>query len=325
MQKFSFSLEQNTYFTFLNILCTHGNVEEAKEFMFLNKKFFPLETDSFNIILNGWCNITVDISEAKRVWREMSKCCIVPNRTSYIHMISGYSRVRNLYDSLRLYDGMRKRGWVPSMEVYHSLIYVLTHENCLGEALKLVDRMKETGLVPNSTTYNLIIRPLCEVEKFEDARIVLTKMLGNGISPTIDTYHDLLKGENLEGTLGVLGHMKKSGLGPNNKTFTLVLDSYFKLGKAEDALKIWSIMKDYEVKPDHVLYSILVEGLKKCGLIAKAREFYSEMTSSGIDHPLIKKLVEAPGGRKGKTKIVRRIKKGKGLGHGAVKKRNKPP
>ncbi|XP_057786114.1 LOW QUALITY PROTEIN: pentatricopeptide repeat-containing protein At1g80880, mitochondrial-like [Salvia miltiorrhiza] len=171
MQKFSFSLEQKTYLMFLNILCTHGNFEEAEEFMFLNKKFFPLETESFNIILNGWCNITVDIYEAKS--------CIEPNGTSYIHMFSGNSRVCNLYDSLRLYDEMKRRGWVtwvPGMEVYYSLIYVLTRDNCLSEALKLVDRMKETGLVPDSTTYNLIIRPLCETAKFEEARSVLASL-----------------------------------------------------------------------------------------------------------------------------------------------------
>ncbi|KAI3455225.1 hypothetical protein Pfo_011888 [Paulownia fortunei] len=321
MQKFKFSPEQNAYFMFLNILCKHGNIEEAEDFMFLNKKFFPLETESFNIILNGWCNIAIEIYEAKRVWREMSKCCIEPDGTSYTHLISCYSSVGNLFDSLRLFDEMKKRGWVPGVEVYHSLIYVLTRENCLSEALKIVDRMKETGLEPNSTTYNLIIRALCEAAKFEEARIVLARMMGDDISPTVDTYHALLKGESLEGTLGVLNYMRKSGLGPSRDTFRLILDKFFKLGEPEFALKIWSEMKQYVVKPDHVHYNILVEGLAKCGLIAKAREFYSEMTSVGlVDDPSLKKLLEEPvrqglHAKKGKEQmtIVRHIKKGKGL------------
>ncbi|XP_041992333.1 pentatricopeptide repeat-containing protein At1g80880, mitochondrial-like [Salvia splendens] len=323
MQKFTFSLEQKTYFTFLNILCTHRNIEEAEEFMFLNKKFFPLETESFNIILYGWCNITVDIYEAKRVWREMSKCCIEPDGTSYIHMISGYSRVHNLYDSLRLYDEMKRKGWAPGLEVYHSLIYVLTHENCLTEALKLVDRMKESSLVPDSNTYNLIIRPLCEIAKFEEARSVLARMLGDGISPTIDTYHELLKGENSEGALGVLDYMNKAGLGPNQDTFTCIFDEYFKLGEPDDALKIWYAMKVYEVKPDRALYGIMVEGFTKCGLTDKAREFYSEMKYSGLKDDLsLRRLVEqsSPGQCKEKMKVVRRIKRCKGLRHGGSKK-----
>lgn len=303
---------------FLNILCTHGNIEEAEEFMFLNKKFFPLETKSFNIILNGWCNITVDIYEAKRIWREMSKCCIEPDGTSYTHIISGYSRVSNLYDSLRLYDQMKKRGWIPCVQVYHSLIYVLTRENCLSEALKIVDTMKETGFVPNSTTYDLIIRPLCEAERFEEARVMLPRMLDDDISPTIDTYHALLNGEELEGTLGVLNHMRRVGLGPRKDTFVLILEKYLKSGEGENAVKIWSEMKAYEVEPDSVHYNIMVKGLIKCGLIAKARELYTEMTSVGLcDDPSLKKLLEEPGRRgrkrKGHMKVVRRIKNGKGL------------
>ncbi|KAL8456963.1 hypothetical protein ACS0TY_034984 [Phlomoides rotata] len=323
MQKFSFSLEQSTYFMFLNILCTHGNIEEAEEFMFLNKKFFPLETKSFNIILNGWCNITVDIYEAKRIWREMSKCCIEPDGTSYTHIISGYSRVCNLYDSLRLYDQMKKRGWIPCLQVYHLLIYVLTRENCLGEALKIVDTMKEAGFVPNSTTYDLIIRPLCEAGRFDEARVMLTRMIDDDISPTIDTYHALLIGEDLEGTLGVLNHMRRDGLGPRKDTFVLILDKYLKLGESENAVKIWSEMEAYEVEKDCVHYNIMVEGLTKCGLIAKARELYSEMTS---DDPSLKRLLEEAGRkvrkRKGQMKVVRRIKNGKRLrcGSGSVVK-----
>ncbi|PIN04361.1 hypothetical protein CDL12_23104 [Handroanthus impetiginosus] len=321
MQKFKFAPEQKTYFVFLEILCKHGNIEEAEEFMFLNKKFFPLETESFNIILNGWCNIVIDIYEAKRVWREMSKCCIEPDGTSYKHMISCYSSVGNLFDSLRLYDEMKKRGWIPGIEVYHSLLHVLTCENCLSEALKIVDKMKEIGLKPNSTTYNHIIRPLCEAAKFEDAKTILSRMIGDNISPTIDTYHAFLKGEGLEGTLGVLKHMRKAGLGPNRDTFTLLLDKFFKLDQPENALNMWSEMKDYVVKPDRVHYKVMVEGLAKCMLIAKAREFYNEMISVGfMDDPSLTKLLEEPvqqgvRARKGKGQmtVVRRIKKGKGL------------
>ncbi|KAL7139828.1 hypothetical protein ABFS83_09G079800 [Erythranthe nasuta] len=325
MQKFKFSPEQKTYFVFLNILCKHGNIEEAEQFMYLNKKFSPLETESFNIILNGWCNIATDVYEAKRIWREMSKCCIEPDGNSYTHMISCFSTVGNLFDSLRLYDEMKKRGWVPGLEVYHSLIYVLTRENCSSEALKTIDRMKETGLKPNSATYNLVIRPLCEAEKFEDARIVLARMLEDDISPTIETYHELLKGETLEGTLGVLSHMRKSRLGPSRETFLLILDKFLKTGQSENALKIWSEMNEYEIKPDREHYKVLVEGFAKCGLIAKAKEFYSEMTSSfGLnDDPSLKKLLEEPVRKEARAKkgegqmtIVRRITKGNGLQRG---------
>ncbi|XP_073146411.1 pentatricopeptide repeat-containing protein At1g80880, mitochondrial isoform X2 [Henckelia pumila] len=327
MQKFKFSPDQRTYFTFLKILCQHGNIEEAEEFMFVNKKFFPLETANFNIILNGWCNISIDIYKAKRVWREMSNFCILADGTSYTHLISCHSSVGNLFDSLRLFDEMKKRGWIPGVTVYNSLIYILTRENCLGEAIKIIDKMKEMGLHPNSTSYNSIIRPLCEASKFEEVRNILALMLEEDINPTSDTYHALLllEGGSTEGTLEVLNHMRKSGLGPTRETFQLILVRFFKLSRTENALNIWSQMERYTVTPDHALYNVMVGGLAKCGLIAKAKELYAEMKSVGLTvDPSLKKLVEEPlriNSSKGKRQmtVVRCIKKGKDFWHGKRK------
>ncbi|OIT05118.1 PREDICTED: pentatricopeptide repeat-containing protein At1g80880, mitochondrial [Nicotiana attenuata] len=318
MEKFSMSPDQRILLTFLNTLCKHGFIEEAEEFMFINKKLFPLEIDGFNIILNGWCNIMVDVFEAKRIWREMSKCCIEPNGTSYTHMISCFSKVRNLFDSLRLYDEMQKRGWVPSLEVYNSLIYVLTCENCVKEALKILDKVKHIGLRPDSSTYNLMIRPLCESSKLGEARSILALMEEDNISPTIETYHAFLAGASLEGTIEVLNSMKRAEVGPNRDTFLLILDSFLKLKQPENALKIWAEMKQYEVVPQSAHYSLLVGGLVESRLFSQARELYSEMKSGGIlDDPGLLKFLELPTGPRGQRDVrdPKHTKKGKPSKH----------
>lgn len=295
MEKFRISPDEEAFHTLLNALCVYGNIEEAEEFMLLNKKLFPLETESFNIILNGWCNITVDIAEARRVWREMSKCCILPNGSSYTHMISCFSKVGNLFDSLRLYDEMKKRGWTPGLEVYNSLIYVLTKENCLAEALKMLGKIKELGLKPNNATYNSLIFPLCKVKKIKEARGILFSMLGEKIKPTIETYNAFLEGTGFEGTLEVLSLMRKASLGPNGDTFLLIFDKCFKLSQAENALKVWVEMREYEIEPDVEHYKVVVCGLATSCYLIKANEIYSEMISKGFpDDPKLKKLLKKP-------------------------------
>ncbi|CAI9113861.1 OLC1v1014551C2 [Oldenlandia corymbosa var. corymbosa] len=295
MEKVCFSPDQEAFFTFLNILCKHGNIEEAEEFMFLNKKFFPLETEGFNIILNGWCNVAVDIFEAKRIWREMSKCCILPNGTSYRHLIACFSKIGNLFDSLRLYDEMKKRGLIPGIEVYNSLAYVLASQNCLKESLAVIDKMKEAGWTPDSTTYNNIIRPLCEAGKVEEARSVVAIMTKDNVSPTIDTYHTLLTGVSFEETLEVLQHMRKAGIGPDKSTFLHILAKFFELKQPENALEVWLKMPQYEIVPDVAHYTLSVEGLVKCGLLVRARELYAEMTSKGFPNdPKLEKMLKEP-------------------------------
>ncbi|CDO98237.1 unnamed protein product [Coffea canephora] len=321
MEKFCLLPDQDAFFTFLNILCKHGNIEEAEEFMFLNKKFFPLVTEGFNIILNGWCNIAVDIVEAKRVWREMSKCCILPNGMSYTHLISCFAKVRNLFDSLRLCDEMKKRGFQPGIEVYNSLAYVLASEDCLKESLTILNKMKEAGLYPDSTTYNNIIIPLCGDMKLEEARMVLAMMIEDNVSPTIDTYHAFLTGASLEGAFEVLNHMRKAGLGPNGNTFLQILGKFFELKQPESALKVWLEMRHYEILPDLAHYRVLVEGLAKCGLLVKAREFYNERRSGGFARdPKLEKLFKEP--RKDRhlegdrRRTIKHIEEGKSSFHG---------
>lgn len=295
MEKFRISPDQEAFYTLLSALCKHGNVEDAEEFMFQNKKLFPLETEGFNIILNGWSNIALDVVEAKRIWREMPKCCIVPNATTYTLMISCFSRFGNLFDSLRLYDEMKKRGWVPGLEVYNSLIYVLTHENCLTEALKILGKIKEMGLQPDSASYNCMICPLCEAKKLEEARTILAVMIRENVSPTTETYHAFLEGASYEETFEVLKRVRIAGFGPNGDTFLLVLGNLFKLEQPENALKIWVEMKQFEVVPGSAHYKVLIEGLSRFGWLVKARELYAEMRSNGfLEDPNLKKLLKDP-------------------------------
>lgn len=295
MEKFRLSPDQEAFHMTLNALCKHGFIEEAEEFMLVNKKLFPLEIESFNIILNGWCNISVDVSEAKRVWREMSKACITPDATSYTHMIACFSNVGNLFDSLRLFDEMKNRGWVPSIKVYNSLVSVLTQENCFKEALKFLEKMNELGLQPDSSTFNSIICPLCKARKLEEARIMLATMIEENISPTIETYHAFVGSAEFEETLEILSQMKKAKLGPNNETFLMVLEKFFELEQPENALKIWEEMKDYKVVPDSTHYKIMVQGLAKSGLLIKAREFLAAMRSDGFsEDPKLVRLLKEP-------------------------------
>ncbi|GMI86089.1 hypothetical protein like AT1G80880 [Hibiscus trionum] len=295
MEKFRMTPDEEAFHTLLKALCRYGNVEEAEEIMLVNKKLFPLDADGFNIILNGWCNVLVDVVEAKRVWREMSNYCIIPNATSYTHMISCFSKSGNLFDSLRLYDEMKKRGWDPGIEVYNSLVYVLARENCLNEAYNILKKMRKSGLRPNSATYNAIIRPLCESEKIEEARNILSTMKEENLSPTMETYHAFLHGVDFEVTLEILNHMKAVGLGPIGDTFLFILSKFFKAEQPEHALKIWAEMKHFEVLPDSSHYIMLVEGLAKSGWLVKAREYYDEMRSCGIlDEPKLKELLEEP-------------------------------
>ncbi|XP_068653295.1 pentatricopeptide repeat-containing protein At1g80880, mitochondrial [Aristolochia californica] len=291
-EKFKITADTSAFFILLSALCKHKNIEEAEELMFLNKKLFPLGTESFNIILDGWCNILVDVNEAKRIWREMSNCCIHPDGTSYTHMICCSSKVGNLFDSLRLYDEMKKKGSVPGILVYNSLIFILTKDNCMKEARNLLKKIVEAGLEPNADTYNSIIYPLCEANKLEEARNVLDEMITQRVKPTAGTFHALVKVENMGRTLKLIDRMKEVGCDPNASTFLLIFDKFFRWGLPGDVLRMWSVMGKHNVIPHLKHYVMLVEGLAKCGWLNKAREYYHDMKAKGFsEDPRLERIL----------------------------------
>ncbi|KAH9603795.1 hypothetical protein KSS87_018821 [Heliosperma pusillum] len=293
MEKLSVSPDQNALYSLMSALCKHGNVEEAEEFMLKNKKLFPLETEGFNIILHAWCTISIDILEAKRVWREMASNCVSPDAISYAHMIFCHSRVGSLFDSLRLYDEMKKKGWVPGLDVYNSLMYAMTREKCVSEALKVFDKIKGLGLRPDCWSYNCLICPLCEAGKFEDARALLVSMSRDGIKPTLETYKAFVTDGDLDSTLDILRKMKNDKVGPDGCTFLVIFDRFFNIRQPENALKVWVEMQYFGVHPEATHYSSLICGLANCGCLIKAKEMHTEMISNGFVHdPKLKKLLQ---------------------------------
>ncbi|KAF8701448.1 hypothetical protein HU200_033614 [Digitaria exilis] len=282
MEKFKIEADQATFYSLLRALCKSKNIEDAEELLLLRKKFFPLTSEGFNIILDGWCNVITDVAEAKRVWREMSNYCITPDGISYTLMVSCFSKVGNLFDTLRVYDEMRKRGWNPSIDVYNSLVYVLARENCMKDAHNIFSKLIDEGLQPVVETYNSMIVPLCESCKLDEARMVMDSMICKGIVPTISTYHAFLKQEGIDESLKLLRKMKEDGCGPKSDTFFMLLEKFFLLNESGNALRVWNEMRKYDINPGRSHYMTVIQGLVKHGCMPRALEYYDEMKEKGF-------------------------------------------
>ncbi|KAG9459230.1 hypothetical protein H6P81_003738 [Aristolochia fimbriata] len=185
-----------------------GSPLDAEHLLLCNEDAFPFDTKSFNIVLNGWCSMTVNLREAKRFWNDMARRGITRDVVSYGGMISCYSKAGSLRDVLKLFDQMKR------------VVYALAKGRCVKEALNLVKTMEENGSIPNTVTYNSLIKPLCNARKLEQARILLNEMLQRGLSPSLRTYHAfmaILNGKLDEG-FKYYQEMKEKGFPPEPKT-----------------------------------------------------------------------------------------------------------
>ncbi|ONH94151.1 hypothetical protein PRUPE_7G001100 [Prunus persica] len=277
-KRFNLVAGMDDFHGLLSALCRYKNVQEAEQLLFCNRNVFPFNTKSFNIILNGWCNIIVSPREAERVWTEMSKRGVVHDAVSYSCLISCYSKASNINRVLKLFDRMKAMKIEADRKVYNALIYALGKRRLLKEAINLVKTMQDKGIAPNVVTYNSLIKPLCKAGKIDEARHILDDMLQRGHLPTIQTYHAFFRilrtGEKV---FELLEMMKYTGCHPNTDTYIMLIRKFCRWRQLDHVFKLWSEMSENGVNPDRSSYIVLIHGLFLNGKLEEAYKYYMEM------------------------------------------------
>ncbi|XP_043690181.1 pentatricopeptide repeat-containing protein At5g15010, mitochondrial [Telopea speciosissima] len=283
LKRFKFNIGIKEFQDLLCALCRYKNVEDAEHFLFCNEKVFPFDTKSFNIILNGWCNIVVNLREAKRFWKEMDRRGISRDAISYSSMISCYSKASNLVDVLKLFNQMKELGIAPDRKVYNAVIYALAKGKLVKEAHNLMKTMEEKGFIPNVVTYNSLIKPLCKARRTVEAKVIFDEMLQKALSPSIRTYHAffgiLRTGEEV---FELLDKMKKLGCNPTNDTYIMLIRKFCRWRQFENVFKLWQDMSENGVNPDRSSYIVLIHGLFLNGKLEEAFTYYEEMKDKGF-------------------------------------------
>lgn len=296
MKRFGFSHGIEEFHDFLNALCRYKNVQDAEHLLLSNEASFPFETKSFNIVLNGWSNIMINLRESKRFWRNMDSRGIRKDLISYSSMISCFSKAGNLKDVLKLFDQMKENGIEPDRKVYNSVIHALAKGRCMDKARELVEKMEESGFKPNTVTYNSLIRALCKTKKPDDAKGVLNEMSKRRISPSRMTFHALFHvARSSDEVFELLDQMQNVGCVPSMDTYIMLIRKFCGWKQFDSVFKLWhDVMPDNGLIPDRSAYIVLVHGLYLNGRLEEAAKFYEEMINKGFNpEPNTEKLIQA--------------------------------
>ncbi|KAG5562813.1 hypothetical protein RHGRI_005515 [Rhododendron griersonianum] len=272
---FKFEVGMEEFHDFLFALCRYKNVRDAEHLLFCNESVFPLNTKSFNIILNGWCNIVCNPREVKRIWREMSERGVSRDVISYSSMISCSSKFGKLNEVLKLFNQMKEFGVCPDRKVYNAVIHALAKGKLVKDARNLLKTMEDEGI-----GLNAILRSGDEV--FE----LLEKMNKVDCCPNNDTYTMLIRKfcrwRQLDNVFKLWGEMSKNG-GPDRSSYVALIHGLFLNGKLEESHKYYQETKEKRFLPEPKLEEMLQSWVSGSG---------KEMTS---DNPKLEVLDENMG------------------------------
>lgn len=294
IEEFGLERDLPAFQTLLLALCRYKHVETA-ELLFRNTQSeFIVDTKTWNIILNGWC-VLRSLPDAKRLWRDILASNSKPDRYTYGIFINALCKCGRASRSVELLRAMWERGLKPDAAICNTVIDGLCFKKRIPEALQVFREMREKGNVqPDAVTYNSLIKHMCRIGRMEAVEELVKEMRDDGCGPNALTYGCLLRGaRNVEEVDGVLGRMEESGCEVGGDCYNLVLRLFVKWRDEERVRWVWGEMERRGVGPDRRSYTIVVHGLCEMGRFGAALEYFAEMEGKGmVAEPRTKVLVE---------------------------------
>ncbi|TVU10766.1 hypothetical protein EJB05_44313, partial [Eragrostis curvula] len=189
--------------------------------------------------------------------------------------------------ALALYNRMPAAGCPPNRVTYNVLMDGLCKRGMAGDAVKLFDEMLERGIVPNVKTHTILLSSLCNAGKLNDAEKLLQSMNEKGCSPDEVTHNAFLSGLCKAGRVDEaferLELLRDGGFTLGLKGYSCLIDGLFQAGRYDEGFDCYKeMLEQTDVKPDVVLYTIMIRGCAEDGRIKDAFSFLDEMKEKGF-------------------------------------------
>ncbi|XP_016485409.1 putative pentatricopeptide repeat-containing protein At3g15200 [Nicotiana tabacum] len=282
--------------TLLVCLCRFKHVEAA-EFLFHNKKNeFKHDIKMRNIILNGWC-VLGSLREAKRFWNDIVTSRCKPDKFTYGIFINSLCKSGKISTAVKLFQTMWEKGCKPDVAICNCIIDGLCFKKRIPEALDIFREMNERDCLPDAATYNSLIKHLCKIRRMDKVYELLDEMetKGEGCLPNARTYGYLLNSAKTpEEAIGILERMNKNGCKMLGDTYNLLLRLFMSWDNQERVKSTWDEMERSGLGPDQRSYTIMIHGLFEGGRLEDALCYFNEMISKNmVPEPRTNLLVDA--------------------------------
>ncbi|XP_021635622.2 putative pentatricopeptide repeat-containing protein At1g12700, mitochondrial [Hevea brasiliensis] len=135
---------------------------------------------------------------------------------------------------------------------------------------------------PDVVTYNSLMDGYCQCGQLDKAGNVIDFMVHNGIVDPI-SYNILISGYwGIDEALTLFEALEKCLLEPDHVCYTMLIDGLCKKGLLDEAYKVFRGMKDGGCLPNDCCYFVIIQGFLKHGDVPKASQLIEEMVGKGF-------------------------------------------
>ena len=278
-----------TFNIFVHGWCSVRRIDEAMwTIEEMKSKGFPPTVITYTAVLEAYCKQR----KFRRVYELLdsmgSEGCR-PNVITYTMIMTSLAKCERFEEALSVSDRMRSSGCEPDTLFYNSLINLLGKAGHLFEASQVFRvEMPRNGVPRNLATYNTMISILCQYGRDDDAIDVLKEMEAQSCKPDLQTYQPLLRlflsrrgqGDAVDHLLSEL--VKKSGLGLDLDTYTLLIHGLCRVGETDWAYRLYDEMVSSEIVPRRKTCELLLSETHRQNMEAYVERIRNDIISFGL-------------------------------------------
>ncbi|CAK7338355.1 unnamed protein product [Dovyalis caffra] len=306
MKEQGFSIEEETYGSFLILLIDKGMVEE---FHFFSD--FIKDTNPGKNARLGYYNMLlyVGVNDEEKIQELCNYICTddgdenislrdygVKDLSTPIFSYATSFRNLAVEDVVSKFKTLHTVvGMSPSSTAYEKLIIYCCNLLKVHQALDMVDEMCKEGLTISINTIQLILNASEESLDFNLVRRIYSLIYHLDLTPNNETFRSMIslsvKMKDFEGAYGLLNDLKKLNLTPTASMYNAIMGGFFREVASENilpalfhknitgALMVLDQMELADVRPDSSTYFYLISN---CDNEDKINKYYEEMKVAGI-------------------------------------------
>ncbi|PNY08478.1 pentatricopeptide repeat-containing protein at1g79540-like protein [Trifolium pratense] len=300
-------------------MCKRGMIDEAQElFHRIEKLGFVPSVVTFNALINGLCKahkleeailLCYNMEMRRTYWlflrgpdlqKKVQQMCedgqflnayefltltnsrVKPDIITYNILINACCRASEIQRARHLFKELQKNGLSPDCVTYGTLIKGVESEE---EAFNIFNRMQEDGCEPTLSVYRTLMTRLCKKSKVSLAfnlYFKYLKSLPSRDNDSIRALEEYLVGEKLEQVIRGLLELDFRARDFNLAPYTILLIGFCHVEKVDEALIIFSVLDEFNIKINATSCVHLIKGLCKKSRLYEARKIFLYSLDKGF-------------------------------------------
>jgi len=282
----------------LDALVNNGNTEEAVNLFKRWQAKVPVSTVMYATLIKGFAN-SRQPRRAMDMWREMQELKLPINNVVYNAIIDSQARMGLMDEVGYLVKAMEQHGCKPDGMTFSLIVKGYCFRGDLENAFQVLREIQGQQILQDSIIYNTFLDGCVRHNRMDLADKVLEDMEKFNVTPSNFTLGILVKMYGRRGQLDKAFEIvedipKRSGFKVNAQVKTCLMSACFYNHKLDSAFEVFEELRSSSEGADWKIYSSMVSGTLRHGLIDKAVAVVEE--AYGLDSAATAKKLS--GGKK---------------------------